>query len=490
MGYARTWGAVVVGVEGHLVEVEAHIGGGLPEFRLVGLPDTAVRESRDRVRSALKQLGVSVPPGRITVNLAPARLRKAGSSLDLPIACAVLGAAGTIPGPVLSRCVLIGELSLDGKLRSVDGLVALLVAARRPGLTVVVPEAARPVAERIAGVPLEAAPSLAEVVRGLRSNSVPSAAPRAATGQGEPYVFPEPQTSLSAAVPGGEDMAEVRGQALARRAAEIAAAGWHHLMLVGPPGSGKTMLARRLVGILPPLTRQEWLEVLQIDSAAAGRLSEQGREVVEWHPWLGRPFRAPHHTCTVAGLIGGGPRLSPGELTLAHRGVLFLDEFAELAREVADALREPMEEGWVTLVRGSAAIRLPAEALVVGAANPCPCGRFGSRWPGAGCQCDAGELRRYRRRLQGPLSDRFDLWLRMKPVAEMELLTARPAESSPVIRGRVIEARQRQLRRFLGDGWRPVPFGRSPVNGRMTSDEVRRFCRLDGQLESKMMEMA
>lgn len=487
LGYARTWGAVVVGIEGHVIDVEAHVGGGLPEFRLVGLPDAAVRESRDRVRSALKHAGFAMPPGRITVNLAPARLRKAGNSLDLPIACAVLAAAGNLPPASLSGYLFVGELSLAGELRPVEGIVPLLLAAaRHKPVAVVLPEADRPVAELVGGVPFLAAPHLQAVVAQLLRPAA-RAAPASRQREPAPFELPDPRSAASAPLRGPEDLADVKGQSLARRAAEIAAAGWHHMMLVGPPGSGKTMLARRLRTILPPLTRQEWLEVLQTHSAA-GHLAEQGPGPDGWDPWAARPFRAPHHTITAAGLIGGGPRLAPGELTLAHRGLLFLDEFAELSRPVVEALREPMEEGWITLTRGTNTVRLPAETLVVGAANPCPCGMLGTR-DGA-CRCQDAEVRRYRRRLQGPVADRFDLWVQTRRVGELELLRAAPAEPSRVVLARVLEARLRQLHRFRRDGWRPAPFGRSPVNGRMTPDEVKRFCRLDPRVESELMGLA
>ena len=487
VGYARTWGAVVVGIEGHVIDVEAHVGGGLPEFRLVGLPDAAVRESRDRVRSALRHVGFTMPPGRITVNLAPARLRKAGNSLDLPIACAVLAAAGKLPPACVSGYLFVGELSLAGDLRPVEGIVPLLLAAARLRPTaVVLPEADRSVAELLGGVPFLAASHLRAVVNQLLAGVRGRATSTPHEADAPHYELPDPRACAPPPSVDTEDMADVKGQSLARRAAEIAAAGWHHMMLVGPPGSGKTMLARRLRTILPPLTRQEWLEVLQTHSAA-GRLSEQGQAPSGWSPWAGRPFRASHHTITAAGLIGGGPRLAPGELTLAHRGLLFLDEFAELSRGVVDALREPMEEGWITLTRGTASARLPAEALVVGAANPCPCGMLGTR-DGA-CRCQPSELRRYRRRLEGPVADRFDLWVQTRRVGQLELLRGPQPEPTRVVLERVLEARLRQLRRFRKDGWQPVPFGRSPVNGRMTPDEVRRHCRLDPDVESEMMQV-
>lgn len=416
--------ATLVGVEAVAVRVEVDISPGLPSFEIVGLPGASVRESRNRVRAALRNLGTVFPQQRVTVNLAPAGLRKEGALFDLAIALALLGAAKVVPAAALERRLVAGELSLDGSLRPGRGLVAVAMLARAEGASLVLPSANVAEAAVVEGLGVEGVATLAEAVallKGEWTKTAPSAGP--------------PTTGRAPALP---DLAEVVGQAAGRRALEVAAAGGHSLLLVGPPGAGKTMLARRLPSILPPLRPEEALEVTRIHSVAGSSAPGTGLMTAP-------PFRAPHHTVTLAGLLGGGANARPGELSLAHRGVLFLDEFTEFPPPVREALRQPLEEGEYVLGRLGLRATLPARTILVLACNPCPCGHLGDdRQP---CRCRSAEVARYRARLSGPLLDRIDLAVRVGRLSARELGEERAVESSAVVKARVEAARARQAAR-------------------------------------------
>jgi len=423
MSLAVVYSRAQDGIAAPLVACEVHLSGGLPGTAIVGLPETAVKEARDRVRAAILNAQLDYPQRRVTVNLAPADLPKDGGRFDLPIALGILAANGGLPREALERCEFIGELALSGQLRAVRGVLPAVLQAARRGRTVVVPRGNGAEAALADGADVRVADSLLEVCAHLagRADLPPARAEAAPAAAAEPP----------------PDLADVRGQAHARRALEIAAAGAHNLLLVGPPGTGKTMLASRLPGILPPLDEHEALELAAVRSVAG-----HDNDVAAWKT---RAFRAPHHTASAVALVGGGSVPRPGEISLAHHGVLFLDELPEFDRHVLEVLREPLESGRISISRAARQAEFPARFQLVAAMNPCPCGYAGD--PGGRCRCTPDAIARYRARISGPLLDRIDLKLDMPRVPQADLRAASPGEGSAAVRERVAAARARQLAR-------------------------------------------
>ena len=449
---AKVTSSAVIGVDAYPVEVEIDIAKGLPSFVIVGLPETAVKESKERVKAAVRNSGYAFPDDRITVNLAPAHMKKEGTGFDLPIAVGILAASGVVSQEAADNLLFLGELSLDGRIKPVFGSLPMALTARQQGFAgIVVPSDNRREAAVVKGIDVYPVRSLSQAVAFLRSE-VQIEIQRV---EAEEYMAGGEMCS--------EDFAEVKGQEHVKRALEVAAAGGHNLLMSGPPGAGKTMLARRLPSILPPPTFEEALETTKIYSVAG--MLERGQALI-----TRRCFRSPHHTISDAGLIGGGNVPRPGEVSLAHHGVLFLDELPEYKKHVLEVLRQPLEDGEVTLARASTTVTYPARIMLVAALNPCPCGYYSD--PGHRCRCTPHQIHRYRAKISGPLMDRIDIHVEVPAVEYKELMDQAGAEPSEAIRRRVVAARSVQLARFKRS--------RIFCNAQMSNRHIKKWCALDG----------
>lgn len=456
----KTISSSIIGIDSYPVDVEVDVSSGLPQFSTVGLPDTAVRESKDRIKAAIKNSGYGFPRHRVTVNLAPANIKKEGTSFDLPIACGILAAEGIIKCEKLLGYMLIGELSLDGGIKLVHGALSAALRAKLTGLKgIILPRKNASEAAMVEGIDVIAVDYLHDAVEFLNGiREIPSTKVNAAELYSKSLSYPF-------------DFDEVSGQDQAKRSLEVAAAGGHNIIMIGPPGSGKTMLAQRFLTILPNLSFEEAIETTKVYSVAG--LLDKGTSLMG-----ARPFRAPHHSISDAGLVGGGHMPKPGEISLAHNGVLFLDELPEFKRHVLEVLRQPMEDGNVTIARASVTIVYPARFMLVAAMNPCPCGY--STDHKRECRCTQAQIRLYRTKISGPLLDRIDIHIEVPSVRYKDLTTKTKGEKSENIKERIMRTKRIQKQRFASE---------TSCNALMTNKQIKEFCQLDGD-SRRLIEMA